>query len=68
MVFNAIFNNISAISWWLVLLVQETGVPEKTTDLSQVPDKLNYQEYGIKLLIRYISCNFWSRFWSYARH
>ena len=24
---NAIFNNISAISWWSVLLVEETGVP-----------------------------------------
>jgi len=34
MVFNAIFNNIS------VLLVEETGVPENTTDLSQVTDKL----------------------------
>jgi hypothetical protein len=27
MVFNAIFNNISAISWWLVLLIEETEVP-----------------------------------------
>jgi hypothetical protein len=27
MVLNASFNNISAISWWSVLLVQETGVP-----------------------------------------
>jgi len=27
MVFNATFNNISVISWWLVLLVEETGVP-----------------------------------------
>ena len=27
MVFNATFNNISAISWRSVLLVQETGVP-----------------------------------------
>jgi hypothetical protein len=26
MVFNATFNNISAISWWLVLLMEETGV------------------------------------------
>jgi len=26
-VFNATFNNISAISWWSVLLVDETGVP-----------------------------------------
>jgi hypothetical protein len=28
-VFNATFNNISAISWQSVLLVEETGVPEK---------------------------------------
>jgi hypothetical protein len=30
----ATFNNISVILWHLVLLVEETGVPEKTTDLS----------------------------------
>jgi hypothetical protein len=36
-VFNATFNNISAISWWSVLLVEETG---KNTVLSQVTDKL----------------------------
>jgi hypothetical protein len=27
MVFNAAFNNISVISWWSVILVEETGVP-----------------------------------------
>jgi hypothetical protein len=27
MVFHATFNNISVISWWSVLLVEETGVP-----------------------------------------
>jgi hypothetical protein len=27
MVFNATFNNISVISWWSALLVEETGVP-----------------------------------------
>jgi hypothetical protein len=27
MVFNATFNNIAFISWWSVLLVEETGVP-----------------------------------------
>jgi hypothetical protein len=27
MVFNATLNNISVISWWSVLLVEETGVP-----------------------------------------
>ena len=26
MVSNAIFNNISVISWWLILLVEETRV------------------------------------------
>jgi hypothetical protein len=26
MVLNATFNNISAMSWWSVLLVEETGV------------------------------------------
>ena len=40
MVFNATVNNISVISWQSVLLVKETGIPEKTTDLSQVTDKL----------------------------
>ena len=39
MVFNATFNNISAISGWSVLLVEETGRPGETTDLSQVTDK-----------------------------
>ena len=39
MVFNATFNNISVISWWSVLLVEETGV-QKTTDLLQVTDKV----------------------------
>jgi hypothetical protein len=29
MVFNATFNNISVISWWLVLLAEETGVPRE---------------------------------------
>jgi hypothetical protein len=39
-VFNTTFNNISVISWWSVLLVEETGGPGETTDLSQVTDKL----------------------------
>jgi hypothetical protein len=42
MVLTATFNNISAISWQSVLLVEETG---ENTDLPQVTDKL----YHIKL-------------------
>jgi len=37
MVFNATFNNISVISWWSVLVVEETGGPGE--NLSQVTDK-----------------------------
>ena len=41
MVFKATFNNISVISWRFVLLVEETTeYPKKTTDLSQVTDKI----------------------------
>jgi hypothetical protein len=39
-VLNVTFNIISVILWQSVLLVEETGGPEKTTDLSQVTDKL----------------------------
>jgi len=40
MVFNATFNNISAILWQSVLLVEKTGVLAKTNDLLLVTDKL----------------------------
>jgi hypothetical protein len=40
MVFYAIFNNISVISRRSVSLVEEIGVPDKTTDLPQITDKL----------------------------
>jgi len=40
MVVYATLSNISIISWRSVLLVEETGVPEETTDLPQVTDKL----------------------------
>jgi len=36
MVFNATFNIISVISWWW----RKHEYPEKTTNLSQVTDKL----------------------------
>jgi hypothetical protein len=52
-VFNITFSNISVISWWQVLLVEETRLPKETTDLSQVTDKLHmtlYQNLSFKLL------------------
>jgi hypothetical protein len=42
MVFNATVNNILTMLWRSVLLVEESGVPEKTIDLSQVIDKLDH--------------------------
>ena len=40
MVFNASYNNISAISWRSVLLVEEPEYSENTTEVSQVTDKM----------------------------
>jgi hypothetical protein len=40
MAFNTTLNNISVLSWGSVLLVEETGGPEETTDMSQVTEKL----------------------------
>jgi hypothetical protein len=42
MMFNATLNNISVLS---VLLVDETGVSVKTTDLPQTSDKLIYTRF-----------------------
>jgi hypothetical protein len=40
MVFDVTFNNNSVIAWRSDLMVKQIGYPEKTTDLSQVTDKL----------------------------
>ena len=38
--FNATFKNVSVISWQSVLLVEETGVPQKPTNLPQYPKEI----------------------------
>ena len=54
LVFNATFTNISAISWWPVLVVEEAGYPERTTDPGQAIGKL----YHLWLRVEYtLFCN-----------
>jgi hypothetical protein len=43
MVFNTTFNNISAISWRPVLVVEEAEYPERTTDPRQATGKLYHE-------------------------
>jgi hypothetical protein len=57
-VLNATFSNISAISWRPVLVVEETGVMERTTDHGQVTGKL----YHLRLRVEFtLFCNLQSR-------
>jgi hypothetical protein len=41
MVFNATFNNISVISWWLALLVEETRIPGENHRAQRHLSKMN---------------------------
>jgi hypothetical protein len=45
------FNNISVISWQSVLLVEDTRVLEKTTDLPQFTDKFYQTGYQLTTLV-----------------
>jgi hypothetical protein len=53
MVFSATFNNISAISWWLTLLVGATGVHGENHRSAQVTDKLYHILLYLTLYIIY---------------
>jgi hypothetical protein len=56
--FNATLSNIAAISWRPVIVVEEAGVPERTTDHGQATGKL----YHLRLRVECIfSCNLQSR-------
>jgi hypothetical protein len=44
--FNTTFSNISAISWWPVLVVEEAGVPRE--DHGQATGKLYHMRLGIE--------------------
>ena len=56
MVFNTTFNNISAISWWSVLLVEETGGPRE----NHWPVANHWQTLSHIMIMLYTSP--WSRF------
>jgi hypothetical protein len=54
-VFNVTFNNISIMSSWVVLLVEETRVSDfkKNTDLPQITDKIYHiKRYKVQLKLK----------------
>ena len=58
MVLNAASNNNYVIAWWSVLLVEKPEYPEKTTDISQVTDKLDpIKLYRQLSNVKYIGIN-----------
>ena len=71
-VFNATFNNVSAISWWSVLLVEEIGVPRENhrtaanhwqtasyNAVSSTPLPNRIRTHNVNLVL--------GRWWSYKR-
>jgi hypothetical protein len=58
MMLNTAFNNNYVIAWWFVILVEKPEYPEKTTDISQVTDKLDpIKLYRQLSNVKYIGIN-----------
>ena len=58
MMLNTAFNNNYVIAWWFVILVEKPEYPEKTTDISQVTDKLDLIKLYRQLSnVKYIGIN-----------
>jgi hypothetical protein len=56
MVFNATFNNISVISWWSVLLVEETGENHRSVariDIDKDWQRLDKHERKVVKMVNY---------------
>jgi hypothetical protein len=51
MMFNAIFNNISAILWRSVLLVEETEVPGENQTIDQIGTKCKYMHMFLSTIV-----------------
>jgi hypothetical protein len=60
LVLNAAFSNISAISWRQVLVVEEAGDPEKTTDTGQTTGKLYHLQLRVECTL-FCNLQSWAR-------
>jgi len=65
---NATFSNISAISWRPGLVVEEAGVPERTTDPGQATGKLYHLRLRVECTFFFnlqseLEKRFRNRFW-----
>jgi hypothetical protein len=58
-VFNAIFSNISAISWRPAIVVEEAEYPERTTDHGQATGKRYHMQLRVECTLFVIYKAWW---------